>query len=54
MQWSVGCVDGGRDWERAARKRERRENRASKLFEAAFVVWSAEFRYEWRLSTCQQ
>ena len=40
------------DWERAARESERMENRESKSSEAAFVVWSAEFKYEWRLSTC--
>jgi len=43
------CIDEdgggrGRDWERAARVRERRENRASRSSEAAFVVCSAEFR----------
>ena len=38
------CVDGGKDWDRAARERERRENRASRSSEAAFVVWSAEFK----------
>jgi hypothetical protein len=41
------CVvdnDGRKDWERAARERERRENRASRSSEAAFVVCSAEFR----------
>ena len=42
----------GREREREESARERRENRASRSSEAAFVVWSAVFRYDLRLSIC--